>query len=444
MSVAVTNSTNFMEFHGIKLAQGAAIANLVVERLASDPLTPEAGRFWYNTTENKFRLAAFNGTDVVLEAFVTATELASAVAAHEAALAASTGATLVGYTGSTGSNGQFSIVEGTLAAAVDALAAAVDAEIQARSDADTAAAAALAAQTVDASGSSLIGYDGIAGTTITVAAGTVADAIDSLATQVDTELGSLGDDAVSKTTLEDQTIASNLRVLQNVIIDGDVTINGTNTVVAGDTVSLGDNIILLNGELAIDAAPTMDAGWQVNRGTEGTLDMILWSEANKQLEGVTVSGEYGSETSVRSRVILGTEFDAFDTEVDTRLGNLESQIDGKIGDLTTLVTEDKTTLVAAVNELHADAVSLVSSLAAQDADASGASTVGYDGQAGANGLLSVAAGAVDASLDAIVTGTLGDSNVRSGQKGEDGQSFSFYSPHAFSVWRTNNARIEYG
>ena len=185
MSNQPTNSTKYQEFHGIKLANGGAFANLVVEKLASDPLLPETGRFWYNTTENKFRLAKFNGTEVVFESFVTASELAAAVAAHEAALAASTGASLVGYVGTTGTKSKFSIVAGTLEAAVTAIAAAVDGEIKSREDADSAAATALAAQTADASGASKVGFDGKVGANskVTVAAGTVADALDSLVNQ---------------------------------------------------------------------------------------------------------------------------------------------------------------------------------------------------------------------------------------------------------------------
>lgn len=402
MSVQPTNSTKYQEFHGIKLANGGAFANLVVEKLASDPLSPETGRFWYNTTENKFRLAKFNGTEVVFESFVTASELAAAVAAHELALADSTGASLVGYVGATGTNSKFSIVAGTLEEAVTAIATAVDGEIKSREDADSAAAAALAAVTADASGASKVGFDGKVGANskVTVAAGTVADALDSLVDQVDGALSSLGDDAVSKTATADQTIASNLRILKDVVIDGNVTILGENTTLSGTTVEIGDNIILLNREVAPDAEPVASAGWQVNRGIKGTLNAILWDEDSKALTGTTVTtDELDVETSVRSRVILGTEFDAFDVEVTDRLTNLEGQIDGKIGELGDLVTEDKTTIVAAVNELHADSVADRAALVA----ATGGTLVGYAGKAGANALLTIAEGTVTASLDSVVT-----------------------------------------
>lgn len=398
MSIQPTNSTKYREFHGIKLANGAALANLVVEKLATDPLTPEAGRFWYNTTENKFRLAKFNGTEVVYEAFVTATELAAAVAAHEAALAASTGASLVGYTGTTGTNGKFSIVAGTLEAAVSSIASAIDGEIKSREDADAAAAAALA----DSTGASLVGYAGKTGTNgkIAVVAGTVTESLDSLVEQVDAELSTLGDDAVSKSTLADQTISSNLRILKDVVIDGNVTILGENTTLTGNTVTIGDNIILLNSEVLPDAEPTAAAGWQVNRGIKGTLDAVLWDESVKALTGTTITtdGE-GVETGVRSRIILGTEFDEFDTEVTNRLTTLEGQVNGKIGDLTTLATEDKSTIVASINELHSDAQADRDALV----DVGGTDLIGFVGVVGANALLTVDAGPLTAAIDSIVT-----------------------------------------
>jgi hypothetical protein len=113
---------------------------------------------------------------------------------------------------------------------------------------------------------------------------------------------------------------------------------------------------------------------------------------------VVVDGETGDETITMSRVVLGTEFDAFDTEVDGRLDTLEEQVNGKIGDLTTLATEDKSTIVASVNELHTDAQADRNALAAS----TGSTLVGYAGKAGVNTLVTVAEGTVTASFDSLV------------------------------------------
>ena len=398
MSVQTTNSSKFQEFHGIKLAGGAAIANLIVEKLAVDPLTPAVGRFWFNTADNKFKMVSYTGTEAVVKTFTDAAELAQAIVDLKALLAADGGSALVGYDGQTGTNGKFSLVASKVDVALDAITVAVDAEIKNRETADTAAAAALAAST----GATLVGYAGKAGANgeITVLAGTVKESFDSLVDQVDAAFGELSGDAVSKSTLVDQAIASKVTFGQDVVVTGSLTVIGENTLIQGTTVAIGDNILLLNSEVAPDATPTADAGWEVNRGIEGTLRAIFWKEADKTLTGTTVTTDVdGVESYVQSRVILGTEFDAFDTEVTGRVEALETQVNGKIGDLTALATEDKTKLVLAINELHADAVTDRANLVAS----TGGTLVGYAGKAGVEGLLTVAKGTVTSSLDALVT-----------------------------------------
>ena len=391
MSVQTTNSSKFQEFHGIKLAGGAAIANLIVEKLAVDPLTPAVGRFWFNTADNKFKMVSYTGTEAVVKTFTDAAELAQAIVDLKALLAADGGSALVGYDGQTGTNGKFSLVASKVDAALDAITVAVDAEIKNRETADTAAAAALAAST----GATLVGYAGKAGANgeITVLAGTVKESFDSLVDQVDAAFGELSGDAVSKSTLVDQAIASKVTFGQDVVVTGSLTVIGENTLIQGTTVAIGDNILLLNSEVAADATPTADGGFAINRGIEGIMNVLLWDETADQITGVNIIE--GAE--VRSRVILGTEFDLFDTEVTGRVEALETQVNGKIGDLTALATEDKSKLVLAINELHTDAVNDRNALAA----ATGSTLVGYAGKAG--DLLTVAEGTVSATFDALVT-----------------------------------------
>ena len=409
MSVQPTNSSKYLEFHGIKLANGATIANFVVEKLAAAPATLEAGRNWYNTTTNKYEFVKYNGTELVVESVSTASELAQLVDTFKADLASTQsgkGTGLVGFVGQTGANGKFSVAAGKSEDAVKAIVSAIDAEIKGREDADTAAANALAAST----GATKVGYEGKAGANgvITVAAGTVKESIDSLVTQIDEEISSLGNDALSKVTLSDQTVASKVTFGGDIVIEGGLNVLGEQFIIQGNVVELGDNIILLNRDVLPDATPVADAGLQVNRGIQGNLDFIIWDESAKQTvaPSITIATEadvelgieIGDEIVTMSRVVLGVEFDAFDTEVSSRLTTLEGQVNGKIGDLTTLVTEEKSNLVGAINELHADAVADREALAAS----TGATLVGYAGKVGVNNLLTVAAGTVTASLDAIV------------------------------------------
>ena len=409
MSVQPTNSSKYLEFHGIKLANGATIANFVVEKLAAAPATLEAGRNWYNTTTNKYEFVKYNGTELVVESVSTASELAGLVDAIKADLAsivAGKGTGLVGFVGQTGANGEFSVAAGTTENVIKSIVGATDAEIKNRKDAVQASKDELSAST----GATKVGYEGKAGANgvITVAAGTVKESIDSLVTQIDSELNSLGNDALSKITLDDQTVASKVTFGGDIVIEGGLSVLGEQFIIQGNTVELGDNILLLNRDVLPDATPVADAGLEVNRGIKGTLEFIIWDESAKQTvapsvviateANVELGIEIGDEVITPSRVVLGVEFDAFDTEVSSRLSTLEGQVNGKIGDLATLVTEDKSNLVGAINELHADAVTDRSNLAAS----TGATLVGYAGKAGVNSLLTVAAGTVTASLDAIV------------------------------------------
>ena len=409
MSVQPTNSTKYLEYHGIKLAGGAQIANLVVEKLSAAPMTLEAGRFWYNTSTNAFQFVKHNGSELVVESVSTASELAGLIDAFKADLAstdAGKGSALVGFTGEAGSNGKYSVVAGNGEATLKSVVQAIDSEIKNREDSDAAAATALAAST----GATLVGYEGKAGVNgaITVAAGTVKSSIDSLVNQVDEQLGALGDDALSKTKLADQTVASKVTFGSDVVIEGDISVLGERFILEGNVVELGDNIILLNRDVLPDAEPTADAGLEINRGNKGTLQFVTWDESAKEVTVpvVTIATEddlengitAGDEIVVQSRVVDGVEFDAYGIEVDGRLDTLEDQVNGKIGDLTTLATEDKSTIVASVNELHADAVADREALAAS----TGSTLVGYKGIEGVNGKLTVVAGTVEASIDAVV------------------------------------------
>ena len=409
MSVQPTNSSKYLEFHGIKLANGATIANFVVEKLATAPATLEAGRNWYNTTTNKYEFVKYNGTELVVESISTASELAGLINAFKADLASTTagkGTGLVGFVGQTGANGEFSVAAGTTENAIKSIVNAADAEIKNRKDAVQASKTELSAST----GATKVGYEGKAGANgvITVAAGTVKESIDSLVTQIDSELNSLGNDALSKITLDDQTVASKVTFGGDIVIEGDISVLGERFIIEGNVVELGDNIILLNRDILPDATPVADAGLEVNRGILGTLQFVTWDESAKEVTVpvITIAKvaddengvEIGDEIIVQSRVIDGVEFDGFKTEVDTRLDTLEDQVNGKIGDLATLATEDKSTIVASINELHSDAQADRDALAAT----TGSTLVGYAGKAGVNTLVTVAKGTVASAVDSLV------------------------------------------
>jgi hypothetical protein len=85
------NPQRFREIHGIRLAPGSAVANLIIERLIQDPVSLEATRFWFNTTDKKFKLSNVNQAgEIYIQEFTSAQDLADALTKLKADLASIT------------------------------------------------------------------------------------------------------------------------------------------------------------------------------------------------------------------------------------------------------------------------------------------------------------------------------------------------------------------
>ena len=97
------NPQRFREIHGIRLAPGSAVANLIIERLIQDPVSLEATRFWYNTTDKKFKLSNVNQAgEIYIQEFTSAADLVAAINALKALLASQDvgkGTDLIGFAG---------------------------------------------------------------------------------------------------------------------------------------------------------------------------------------------------------------------------------------------------------------------------------------------------------------------------------------------------------
>ena len=78
-----------------------------------------------------------------------------------------------------------------------------------------------------------------------------------------------------------------------VTITADLTVTGTTTTVNTETINLADNIILLNSNLAGDAAPSQDAGIEIERGTEANVSFI-WDEGSDYWSTVDQALHIGS------------------------------------------------------------------------------------------------------------------------------------------------------
>jgi len=115
-----------------------------------------------------------------------------------------------------------------------------------------------------------------------------------------TDGGELG----STTTPNAVTIASD----GTVTIAGDLTVNGTTTTVNSTTVEIADNILLLNK--GVTGSPTLDAGFEVERGTSTNVS-LLWDEGidkwtftndgatyTTMWTGLTVGGDVNSDEEI--------------------------------------------------------------------------------------------------------------------------------------------------
>jgi hypothetical protein len=97
---------------------------------------------------------------------------------------------------------------------------------------------------------------------------------------------------VDGTLTSDDITAATMTASGHVIVQGNLTVNGTTTTVNSNTVAIGDAIIELNSDLASNTAPTVNAGFEVNRGNATDVS-LLWNETN---DNWTVSD--GSVTAV--------------------------------------------------------------------------------------------------------------------------------------------------
>lgn len=350
----------FNRYHGITLAANSYIENLVVESVAADIVAVEAGRIFFNDTDKALRFSSLDGGGaVIIEQFATASDMQ----AHEAAMAANGGAALVGYAGATGSNGEFSVGAGTLAASLGLLVQGIDTDRKTMLDhvADTASTAA-------GKGAGLVGYEGRATANFTVASGTTKATLDSIVDEINALIANGSASAadvetnyLNKTTAVAQSVQSDVSFARDVTITGNLNVAGATVTVHSEEVTFADNILVLNSNV-VSGAPSENAGLAVMRGDEGALNFIQWDEL---LDAVTIA--------------------VWDATANAGAGGF---VQKKIAD------HDYVT-VEAVDKINA----LLTDLA-DDSAGKGAALVAYAGHT--DGSTSVAAGTVDSALDALV------------------------------------------
>lgn len=368
------NPQRFREIHGIRLAPGSAVANLIIERLIQDPVSLEATRFWYNTTDKKFKLSNVDEVGaIVIQEFTSAADLVAAINALKAdlaSIASGKGTDLIGFAGI--KNGEDTIApKGTLTQTLSTIFTKID------EAANNSGTLGDDLSSVDAGkGSGLVGFsgstklDGEGKPVTSIPAGTVESAIKAVDAKVDTLEQTVGDGRFLGTeTLTDQTVESNVTFKKDIIIEGDIIHNGENLIAQGTTVELGDSVLLLNRNLAADATPSLDVGLQANRGKNGTNDLVIWKESEKQLKGIkVVTTEVGgveTEVVTLERITLSSDLSTAVSGLNTTINNVKSELEGDID----VVADSVSDLSGELNTYKSDVLSSASD--------KGAALVGY-------------------------------------------------------------------
>ena len=368
------NPQRFKEIHGIRLAPGSAVANLIIERLIQDPVSLEATRFWYNTTDKKFKLSNVNQAgEIYIQEFTSAQDLADALEALKAdlaSIASGKGTDLIGFAGI--KNGEDVVApKGTLTQTLSTIFTKID---EAANNSGTLVDDL--ASTATGKGSGLVGFsgstklDGEGKPVTSIPAGTVESAIKAVDAKVDTLEQTVGDGRFLGTeTLTDQTVASNVTFKKDIIIEGDIIHNGENLIAQGTTVELGDSVLLLNRNLAADATPSLDVGLQANRGKNGTNDLVIWKESEKQLKGIkVVTTEVGgveTEVVTLERITLSSDLSTAVNGLNNTINSVKSELEGDID----VVADSVSDLSGELNTYKSDVLSSASD--------KGAALVGY-------------------------------------------------------------------
>ena len=225
-------------------------------------------------------------------------------------------------------------------------------------------------------GSGLVGFsgstksDGAGGTVVSIPAGTVETAIKAVDAKVDVLEQTVGDGRFLGTeTLTDQTVKSTVTFKKDIIINGDIIHNGENLIAQGTTVELGDSVLLLNRNLAVDATPSVDVGLQANRGKNGTNDLIIWKESEKQLKGIkVVTSEVGgveTEVVTLERITLESDLSTAVNGLNNTINSVKTKLEGDIDAFADSVVD----LSGELNTYKSDVLS--------SASAKGSTLVGY-------------------------------------------------------------------
>jgi hypothetical protein len=315
-------------FHGIKLAQNAVVENFHVEVLTSDPVPVLPGRAWYSETDKVWKQSTLDANGaVVVETFLTEEALASRLSAIA---------------------GEFSDEIAARQAADADLQQQLDTEVSTRTSQVASLTSDLAAE-VAARGVSETEIRGLISdevaareaAIITSNAALAAEAV--LARQNESALGVRIDNVLANV---DPAAIDSLSELLAAMNSGDQSLTDMIGALSSDTLAaiqqeIADRTaadLVLQGNIDAEAATRATAISNVNAA-------LAQEILDRQAAITAVQDDLTQEVADR---IAGDE------ALDTRLTTVEGQVNGKIGDLSALSTDEKGTVVGAINEVLAD------------------------------------------------------------------------------------------
>ena len=124
---------SFVKAHGLEIAGGGHIKNLVVETFttALEPTPNEQGRTWYNSDTDRWMMSVDNGSGSIIKKTFANKEELDAFQALLVSTVAGEGANNVGYEGSgSQTNGLFEVTSGLLDDALDTISTRIDTEMK--------------------------------------------------------------------------------------------------------------------------------------------------------------------------------------------------------------------------------------------------------------------------------------------------------------------------
>jgi len=325
-----------LKLHNPELAKGSKFKNFVLETLSADPTfsgTSGAGRLWFDAATGKIKMALPNADGTGIDIKKVGEDNAAQIAQLQTDLSKEvTRATTV-----EGDITQLATNDKTnLTVAINEVVGNLSNEV-----------------------TRATGVEGDLTQLNTTDKSNLVAAISSVKTDVDGLNTSVSTNYFNKTTTDAQTVKAPTTFDDAVVVKGDLIVKGTTTTIETQELKIADNIITLNSDFT-SGAPSENAGIEVLRGDEGTIAILQWNESDDRVEVFDAASGAMTEVGTKAYTdaqVAGEKSDreAADDALDKRLTKVENQTNGKIGDLNNLTTDDKNNLVAAINEVDANA-----------------------------------------------------------------------------------------